>query len=64
MERSSRHQSGEKFGGAPDDLPADHLPSFGEITRKSNSEELKSIEAGLTEKWSMLGCLLSLTNPF
>ena len=43
MERSSRHQSGEKFGGAPDDLPADHLPSFGEIAAFYYKENILKI---------------------
>ena len=68
MERGSRHQSGEKFGGAPDDLPSDHLPSFGEIaafyykeiSSKSSSEALESIEARLKEKWAIVNAGIPL----
>ena len=68
MERGSRHQSGEKFGGAPDDLPSDHLPSFGEVaaffykelSSKSKSEAIDAIEAGLKEKWGIVNAGLPL----
>ena len=68
MHRKSRHKSGERYGGAPKELPSDHLPSFGEVAAfyykelasKSKSEALNGIEAGLKEKWAIVNAGLPL----
>ena len=72
--RKTRQTSGSRYGGAPGDLPAGHLPSYGEMAayyyklrdengHKTTDNLIDMLEADLRVKWCTVSDKLPLIEP-